>query len=209
MNDACGATGRPAVVYVVDDDASMRAAVADLLASVGLEAQIFASTREFLAHPMEEVPGCLVLDVRMPEQSGMDFHRQMQGLGLHLPVIFISGHGDIAMGVTAIKRGAIDFLTKPFRDQELLDAIQQGIEQDRERRRHEAAAAELHDLWRLLNEGEREVARLVVQGLLNKQIAHQLNLSEVTVKVRRGHVMRKLCAGSVADLVRLLERIRV
>ena len=196
------------VVYVVDDDSSVRAALADLLASMGLEVRVFASTREFLAHPLEDAPGCLVLDVRMPEQSGMDFHRQMQGLGLHLPVVFITGHGDIAMGVKAIKSGAIEFLTKPFRDQELLDAIQQGIKQDRERRQRDTVAAELRSRWVSLNEGEREVARLVVQGLLNKQIAHQLNLSEVTVKVRRGHAMRKMQAGSLADLVRLLERIQ-
>jgi len=196
------------IVYVVDDDSSMRAALEDLLASVGLEVRAFASTGDFLAHRREDAPGCLVLDVRMPQQSGLDFHRQMAGHGLHLPVVFITGHGDIAMGVKAIKGGAIDFLTKPFRDQELLDAIHHGIEQDRERRLHEAAAAELRNRWLSLNEGEREVARLVVQGLLNKQVAHQLNLSEVTIKVRRGNAMRKMQAGSLADLVRLLERVQ-
>lgn len=196
------------IVYVIDDDDSVRTALEDLLASVGLAVRAFASTRDFLAHPFEDAPGCLVLDVRMPEQSGMDFHRQMAALGLHLPVVFITGHGDIAMGVKAIKNGAIEFLTKPFRDQELLDAIQQGIGQDRARRKHDAAAAELQARWQLLTEGERIVTRLVVQGLLNKQIAHQLNLSEVTVKVRRGHAMRKMQAESLADLVRLIGCVR-
>ncbi|CAM3784368.1 Nodulation protein W [Pseudomonas reidholzensis] len=208
MNKAASQANAPQpIVYVIDDDSSVRAALADLLASVGLEVRVFASTRAFLAHPREDAPGCLVLDVRMPEQSGMDFHRQMEGLGLHLPVVFITGHGDIAMGVKAIKTGAIDFLTKPFRDQELLDAIQLGIERDRQRRQRDAAAAELGSRWRLLSEGERQVAGLVVQGLLNKQIAHQLHLSEVAVKVRRAHVMRKMQARSLADLVRLLERL--
>ncbi|MGH8381208.1 response regulator transcription factor [Pseudomonas sp.] len=195
------------VVYIIDDDSSMRAALEDLLASVGLTTRAFASTRAFLAEPVMDAPGCLVLDVRMPEQSGMDFHRQMQELGLQLPVVFITGHGDIAMGVTAIKRGAIEFLTKPFRDQDLLDAIQQGLEQDRERRQRDAASAELHERWMLLSEGERNVARLVVQGLLNKQIAAQLNLSEIAVKVRRANAMRKMQVKSLADLVRITEKL--
>lgn len=195
------------VVYVIDDDASMRAALADLLASVGLTVRAFSSTRAFLAAPIEDVPGCLVLDVRMPDQSGMDFHRQMLSMGIGLPVIFITGHGDIAMGVTAIKRGAIEFLTKPFRDQDLLDAIQQGLEQDRARRAHAASSAQLQERWRSLNEGEREVVRRVVQGLLNKQVAAQLNLSEITVKVRRANAMRKLQAQSLAALVRITEKL--
>lgn len=196
-----------AMVYVVDDDNSVRVALEDLLASVGLPVQSFASTAEFLAWPRADTPACLVMDVRMPGLSGMEFHSQMQRLGLHLPVVFITGHGDIAMGVRAIKHGAIDFLTKPFRDQDLLDAIHQGIAQDRQRRLQEAAQAERHGLWQTLTEGEREVVRLVVQGLLNKQIAHALKLSEVTVKVRRGNAMRKLQLSSLADLVRLIERL--
>lgn len=195
------------VVYVVDDDSSMRAALEDLLASVGLTVRAFASTREFLATPLENAPGCLVLDVRMPERSGMDFHRQMLGMGIALPVVFITGHGDIAMGVTAIKRGAIEFLTKPFRDQDLLDAIQHGLEQDRERRERDAATAELRSRWMSLSEGEREVARLVVQGLLNKQVASRLNLSEITVKVRRASAMRKMQAQSLAALVRIATKL--
>ena len=195
------------VVYVVDDDSSMRAALEDLLASVGLTVRAFASTRAFLAKPIENAPGCLVLDVRMPEQSGMDFHRQMLDMGIALPVVFITGHGDIAMGVTAIKRGAIEFLTKPFRDQDLLDAIHQGLEQDRMRRERDAATVELRGRWMSLSEGEREVTRLVVQGLLNKQVASRLNLSEITVKVRRANAMRKMQAQSLAALVRITTKL--
>ncbi|PKH26702.1 DNA-binding response regulator [Enterobacterales bacterium CwR94] len=191
-------------VYVIDDDSSVRAALADLLASVGLDVQVFSSTREFLDTPRENLPACLVLDVRMPEQSGVDFHRHMNSLGLHFPVIFITGHGDIAMGVNAIKNGAIEFLTKPFNDQQLLDAIHQGIEQDRCRLQRECITADLLRRWQSLSDGERDVTRLVVQGLLNKQIAWQLNLSEITVKVRRAHAMRKMQAGSLAELVRLV-----
>lgn len=197
----------PAMVYVVDDDHSVRAALEDLLASVGLPVRAFASAAEFLAHPPADAPACLVLDVRMPGQSGMEFQRQLQSLGLLLPVVFITGHGDIAMGVKAIKQGAIDFLAKPFRDQDLLDAIHHGIAQDRARRLQDADRAESHGRWQSLSDGEREVVRLVVQGLLNKQIAHQLQLSEVTVKVRRGNAMRKLQLSSLADLVRFTEKL--
>lgn len=195
------------VVYVVDDDASVRAALEDLLASVGLRAQSFGSTREFLAHGLAPAPGCLVLDVRMPGQSGMDFQRQMERLGVQLPVVFITGHGDIAMGVEAMKNGAIEFLTKPFKDQSLLDAVHQGIAQDRERRRQAAQAAALQARWASLTPGEQEVTRMVVQGLLNKQIAAQLNLSEITVKVRRGNAMRKMRADSLAELVRISAKL--
>lgn len=195
------------VVYVVDDDASVRAALEDLLASVGLRAQTFGSTQEFLAHAMAPAPGCLVLDVRMPGQSGMDFQRQMERLGVQLPVVFITGHGDIAMGVEAMKNGAIEFLTKPFKDQSLLDAVHQGIAQDRERRGQAAQAAALQARWASLTPGEQEVTRMVVQGLLNKQIAAQLNLSEITVKVRRGNAMRKMRADSLAELVRLSAKL--
>lgn len=198
-----------AMVYVVDDDNSVRAALEDLLASVGLQVRAFASAAELLAQPLADVPACLVLDVRMPGQSGMEFQRQMQSLGLHLPVVFITGHGDIPMGVKAIKSGAIDFLAKPFRDQDLLDAIHQGIEKDRARRLQETAEAEIRGRWHSLSDGERAVVQLVVQGQLNKQVAHQLQLSEVTVKVRRGNAMRKLQLTSLADLVRLTEKLGV
>jgi len=197
------------VVYIVDDDASVRAALEDLMASVGLETRAFASVAEFLAEPLADVPGCLVLDVRMPGQSGMEFHRQMRELGITLPVIFITGHGDIAMGVAAMKQGAIEFLTKPFRDQDLLDAIWNGIELDRKRRAEDAALAQLQARWQSLTPGEQAVARLVVQGLLNKQIAAELHLSEITIKVRRSHLMRKMQVRSLAALVRVMEALQV
>lgn len=197
------------VVYVIDDDDSVRAAIEDLLASVGLRVRAFGSTREFLAQRLEDAPGCLVLDVRMPGQSGMDFHRQIGGLGIELPVVFVTGHGDIAMGVEAMKNGAIEFLTKPFRDQALLDAIHGGIEKDRQRRSEAAATSELRARWASLTAGEQDVARMVVQGLLNKQIAARLDVSEITVKVRRGHAMRKMRAQSLAELVRIAQKLGI
>ncbi len=196
------------IVYVVDDDASVRAALEDLLASMGLEVRAFASTQAFLDHPREDAPACLVLDVRMPGQSGLDFHRSMADLGLQLPVVFITGHGDIAMGVNAIKAGAIEFLTKPFRDQELLDAIHRGIALDRERRREGEALGELQARWHTLSVGEREVVDGVVRGRLNKQIAADLGVSEITVKVRRAQVMRKMEARTLVDLVRMYDRLQ-
>lgn len=195
------------VVYLIDDDASIRAALEDLFASVDLQVHAFGSSREFLLHALADAPSCMVLDIRMPGQSGMEFHRQLLEAGLNLPTIFITGHGDIAMSVEAMKNGAIEFLTKPFRDQDLLDAIQHGIARDRERRQREAVLAELRGRWATLTAGEQEVTRLVVQGLLNKQVAARLQLSEITVKVRRGQAMRKMKAGSLAELVRLAERI--
>ncbi|WP_184414506.1 response regulator [Xanthomonas translucens] len=195
------------VVYLIDDDASIRAALEDLFASVDLQVHAFGSSREFLLHALADAPSCMVLDIRMPGQSGMEFHRQLLEAGLNLPTIFITGHGDIAMSVEAMKNGAIEFLTKPFRDQDLLDAIQHGIARDRERRQRDAALAELRGRWATLTAGEQEVTRLVVQGLLNKQVAARLQLSEITVKVRRGQAMRKMKAGSLAELVRLAERI--
>lgn len=196
------------IVYVVDDDASVRAALEDLLASMGLQVRAFASTQAFLDHPRDDAPACLVLDVRMPGQSGLDFHRSMADLGLQLPVVFITGHGDIAMGVNAIKAGAIEFLTKPFRDQELLDAIHKGITLDRERRREGEALGELQARWHTLSMGEREVVDGVVRGRLNKQIAADLGVSEITVKVRRAQVMRKMEARTLVDLVRMYDRLQ-
>lgn len=195
------------IVYVVDDDRSVRAALEDLFASVGMRVLTFASTKDFLAHKCSDAPGCLVLDVRMSGQSGIDFHRQIIELGIGLPVMFITGHGDIAMGIEAMKNGAIEFLTKPFRDQDLLDAIYKGIEKDRERRKNEVLNSALHARWVSLAPGEQDVTRMVVQGLLNKQIASRLNISEITVKVRRGHAMRKMQASSLAALVRMAERL--
>ncbi|PZS95165.1 MULTISPECIES: response regulator transcription factor [Stenotrophomonas] len=196
------------IVYVVDDDPSVRAALEDLLASMGLQVRAFASTQAFLDHDLEDTPACLVLDVRMPGQSGLEFQRSMGSLGLQLPVVFITGHGDIAMGVNAIKDGAIEFLTKPFRDQELLDAIHKGIELDRLRRREGEALDALQQRWDTLNAGEREVVDGVVRGRLNKQIAGDLGVSEITVKVRRAQVMRKMGARTLVDLVRMYDRLQ-
>jgi FixJ family two-component response regulator len=195
------------IVYVVDDDHSVRAALEDLLASMGMQVRAFDSIAAFLQHPREDAPACLVLDVRMPGQSGLEFHRQMASHGLALPVVFITGHGDIAMGVAAMKEGAIEFLTKPFRDQELLDAIHLGIERDRLRRRDDEAVDALRQRWALLNPGERAVVDGVVRGRLNKQIAGELGVSEITVKVRRANVMRKMQARTLVDLVRMYDRL--
>ncbi len=200
-----------ALVYIVDDDASVRAAIEDLLASVGLCVRAFGATREFLDHWQRQPPAgpaCLVLDIRMPGQSGMDFRRQMLEMGLKLPTIFITGHGDIPMSVEAMKTGAIEFLTKPFRDQELLDAIHKGIEIDRERRREGDVLGALQLRWDSLSAGEREVVDGVVRGRLNKQIASDLGVSEITVKVRRAQVMRKMGARTLVDLVRMYDRLQ-
>lgn len=206
------AAGRPdgsgSIVYLIDDDQSVRAAIEDLLASVGLSTRSFASTRQFVDEERSDQPGCLVLDVRMPGQSGLDFQRQMKSLGIHLPVIFITGHGDIPMSVRAMKEGAIEFLAKPFDEQALLDAIHQGIERDRTRREKEAVLVDLRARSCALTAGEREVMDLVVQGLTNKQIAARLALSEISVKVRRGHVMGKMRAESLAELVRLHDLLK-
>ena len=202
----------PALVYVVDDDASVRAAVEDLLASVGLCVAAFGATRDFLAHfesSPPQGPACLVLDIRMPGQSGMDFRRQMLEQDLRLPTIFVTGHGDIPMSVEAMKTGAIEFLTKPFRDQDLLDAIQQGIALDRQRRERDAAGQALRERWQSLSRGEQDVVIGVVRGQLNKQVAADLDGSEITVKVRRAQAMRKMQVRTLADLVRALERLEI
>lgn len=193
------------VVYIIDDDRSMRVALDDLFASVSLRAVAFASVQDFLAHPRPVGPACLVLDVRMPGQSGTDFHLRMHELGLHIPVIFITGHGDIAMGVKAIKNGAVDFLTKPFRDHDLLDAVHKAIALDQRRLEQSNIAAIINARWQSLNQGERDVFRLVIQGLMNKQIAGELDVKEVTVKVRRARVMQKMQAASLAELIRMAD----
>ena len=197
------------VVFVIDDDRSVRDALAGLLRSVGLAVQSFGSTQEFLQSERPDVPGCLVLDVRLPGRSGLDFQRELAESSIHLPIVFITGHGDIPMSVRAIKAGALEFLPKPFHDQELLDAIQLGIEQDRARRRDAAAIAGLHERFDSLTRREREIMALVVTGRMNKQIAADLEVSEITVKVHRGHVMRKMGARSLADLVRMADRLGV
>lgn len=197
------------VVFVIDDDASMRDAVSRLLNAVGLTVQTFASAREFLAGRLPDVPGCAVLDVRLPGLSGLDLQREMVERGIHIPVIFITGHGDIPMSVQAMKAGAVEFLTKPFRDQDLLDAVLSGIQLDRQGRKERAELAELRNGHRQLTPREREVMSLVVAGLLNKQIALRLGTSEKTIKIHRSHVMQKMRADSLADLVRMSQKLGI
>ena len=198
-----------AVVFVIDDDPSMLRSLASLLRSVGLEARVFSSAPEFMRAQRPDAPGCLVLDVRLPGMSGLAFQQELAKAGIALPVIFITGHGDVPMSVRAMKAGAVEFLTKPFDDQLLLDAINGAIERDRERRRTAAQLTELQTRYRTLTEREREVFKLVIAGRLNKQIADDLSLSVVTVKVHRAHVMRKMLAKSVVDLVRMADQLGV
>ena len=195
------------VVFVIDDDASMRDAISRLLNAVGVTVQPFASAREFLNRRLPDVPGCVVLDVRLPGLSGLDLQREMVERGIHIPVVFITGHGDIPMSVQAMKAGAVEFLTKPFRDQDLLDAVRSGIQLDRKEREERAELAELRDCVRQLTQREQEVMSLVVSGLLNKQIALQLGTSEKTIKIHRSQVMRKMRANSLADLVRMSQKL--
>ena len=197
------------VVFVIDDDGMVRDAVKDLLRSVGLSVESFGSAQDFLHSRRSDAPGCIVLDVRLPGASGMEFQRTLIESGIPLPVIFISGHGDISMSVRAIKSGAIEFLTKPLREQELLDAVQAGIERDRARRQQARLVAELRGRFDCLTPREREVLALVVTGRPNKQIAHQLELSEMTVKVHRSQTMRKMRANSLIELARMADKLGV
>jgi FixJ family two-component response regulator len=197
------------VVFVIDDDPSVRDALAGLLRSVGLEVLSFGSTQEFLQSARPDLPGCLMLDVRLPGRSGLDFQRELAESSMHMPIVFITGHGDIPMSVRAMKAGAIEFLTKPFHDQELLDAIQLGIERDRARRRDAATVAALWQRFDSLTPREREIMALVAAGRLNKQIAGDIEVSEITVKVHRGQVMRKMQAKSLAELVRMADRLDI
>ncbi|MHB2211586.1 response regulator transcription factor [Methylobacterium sp. CM6257] len=210
-----GAAGKPAadakvspLVVIVEDDAGVREGLQDLLQSVGLDTVAFGSTRDLLAATLPDRPGCMVLDVRLPGSSGLDLQSKLAAMGNRMPIIFMTGHGDIPMSVQAMKAGALDFLTKPFRDQDMLDAIAVAIERDRARRAESAGVAELEALAATLTAREAEVMRHVVEGLLNKQIAHALGISEITVKIHRGNVMRKMAAGSVADLVRKTELLK-
>ena len=196
------------IVFVIDDDPSVRRALDSLLRSVALKVQLFESTEEFIGTDRPNVPGCIVLDVRLPGRSGLDFQRDLTKSGIHLPVIFITGHGDIPMAVRALKAGAIEFLTKPFRDQEFIDAVMLGIAQDRVRRKNISNSADLQKCFDSLTPREREVMALITEGWSNKHVAAELKLSEATVKVHRGHVMRKMGAKSLADLVRMADKLK-
>jgi len=199
----------PCIVYVIDDDPSIRSSIEDLLQSVGIEVRAFASVPEFVGAKRPERCACVVLDVRLPGQSGLDFQRQVAGSPMELPIVFITGHGDIPMSVRAMKHGAVEFLTKPFRDQDLLDAIQAALERDRARRAEAAAVHDVRERLASLTPREGEVMQLVVRGRLNKQIASDLGMSEATVKMHRGQVMRKMNAASVAELVHLAQRLGI
>ena len=194
-------------VFVIDDDGGMRQAIQDLVESVGLRAEVFTTGEEFLKKPRAADPSCLVLDVRLPQMSGLDFQRRLAELGVRIPIIFITAHGDIPMSVRALKSGAVEFLTKPFRDQDLLDAIQQALQRDRATREQLTESNELRERYRTLTTREREVMTLVISGMLNRHIAAKIGASEATVKVHRGHVMEKMQAGSLIELVRMVDKL--
>jgi FixJ family two-component response regulator len=203
------ATAEAPIVFVVDDDESVREALRSLFRSVSLRVETFGSAAHFLRSKLPDVVSCLVLDVRLPGVSGLDFQAELAKANIHIPVIFMTGHGDIPMSVQAMKAGAVDFLTKPFRDQDMLDAVAAAIERDRSRRKDEQRLSDVRARFDSLTEREREVMGLVTAGLMNKQIAGELGLSEITVKIHRGHVMRKMAVRSLADLVRMAELLGV
>jgi FixJ family two-component response regulator len=197
------------IVYVVDDDLSMRVALSNLFRSMNLGVEVFGSAPELLQSRIPEVTSCLVLDIRLPGVSGLEFQGNLAKAGIHIPIVFMTGHGDIPMSVRAMKAGAVDFLTKPFRDQDMLDAVTRALERDRLRREDQKAVSKLKQLFETLTPREREVLALVTAGLMNKQIAGELHVSEITVKIHRGHVMKKMGARSLADLVRMAEALGI
>jgi FixJ family two-component response regulator len=197
------------IVFVVEDDPSIRRALTNLFQSVGLEVEVFGSASEMLQRKLPNVASCLVLDVRLPGLSGLDFQTELARANIQIPIIFMTGHGDIPMSVRAMKGGAIDFLTKPFRDQDMLDAVMMAIERDRKRREADKIVASLQTLFEALTSREREILALVSSGLMNKQVAAELGLAEITVKIHRGHIMKKMGAKSLADLVMKAETLGI
>jgi FixJ family two-component response regulator len=200
---------RESMVFIVEDDASMRRALTNLFQSVGLEVEVFGSASEMLENGLPDVASCLVLDIRLPGLSGLDFQTELTKANIHIPVIFMTGHGDIPMTVRAMKGGAVDFLTKPFRDQDMLDAVVTAIDRDRQRRETDKIIVNLRALLETLTPREREILTLVSSGLMNKQIAAELGLAEITVKIHRGHIMKKMGSKSLADLVRKAEMLGI